>query len=42
MTMMHYKDFEAVVAFDEVTKVFHGKVINLRQIVTFQGASAVD
>jgi predicted HicB family RNase H-like nuclease len=42
MTMMHYKDYEAVVDFDEQAKIFRGKVINLYDVLTFEGVSAVD
>jgi predicted HicB family RNase H-like nuclease len=37
--MMHYKGYEAVIEFDEEAEIFHGDVINLRDVITFQGAS---
>ena len=37
MTMMHYKGYEAVVEFDEDAEIFHGEVLNLRDVITFQG-----
>jgi predicted HicB family RNase H-like nuclease len=40
MSMMHYKGYEAVIEFDEEAEIFHGDVINLRDVITFQGASA--
>ena len=40
MNTMHYKGYEAVIEFDEEAEVFHGDVINLRDVITFQGASA--
>lgn len=40
MNMMHYKGYEAVIEFDEEAEIFHGDVINLRDVITFQGASA--
>lgn len=40
MSMMHYKGYEAVVEFDEDAEIFHGEVINLRDVITFQGVSA--
>jgi predicted HicB family RNase H-like nuclease len=40
MSMMHYKGYEAVVEFDEDAEIFHGEVINLRDVITFQGATA--
>lgn len=42
MTMMHYKGYEAVVEFDEEAEIFHGEVINLRDVITFQGASVAE
>ncbi len=40
MTMMHYKGYEASVEFDEEAEIFHGEVLNLRDVITFQGRSA--
>jgi predicted HicB family RNase H-like nuclease len=40
MNMMHYKGYEAVIEFDEEAEVFHGEIINLRDVITFQGSSA--
>jgi predicted HicB family RNase H-like nuclease len=37
---MHYKGYEAVIEYDEDAELFHGDVINLRDVITFQGASA--
>ncbi len=34
---MTYKGYEAVVRFDEDAGVFHGEVINTRDVITFQG-----
>ena len=39
MTMMSYKGYEAVVEFDEDADLFHGEVVNLRDVITFQGES---
>lgn len=36
---MRYKGYEAIVEFDEEAGVFHGEVINIRDVVTFQGTS---
>jgi predicted HicB family RNase H-like nuclease len=36
---MKYLDYEAVVAFNEEAHIFHGEVINIRDVVTFQGSS---
>ncbi|MCO4318619.1 type II toxin-antitoxin system HicB family antitoxin [Phyllobacterium sp. 21LDTY02-6] len=40
MTTMHYKGYEAIIEFDEDAGLFHGEVINLRDVITFQGESA--
>ena len=37
--MMRYKGYEAIVEFDAEAEVFHGEVINLRDVITFQGQS---
>lgn len=42
MTTMTYKDYEAVVDFDDEAEVFHGEVINLRDVITFQGESGTE
>ena len=42
MTMMYYKGYEAVVEFDDEGDLFHGEVINLRDVITFQGHSAAE
>ncbi|MDQ0467151.1 type II toxin-antitoxin system HicB family antitoxin [Labrys wisconsinensis] len=39
MTVMHYKGYEGVVDYDEEAEIFHGEVINLRDVITFQGTS---
>lgn len=39
MTTMSYKDYEAIVEYDEEAGIFHGEVANLRDVVTFQGKS---
>ncbi len=39
MNTMHYKGYEAVVEYDEEAEIFHGEVVNLRDVITFQGAS---
>ncbi len=36
---MKYKNYEATVKFDEETEIFHGEVINTRDVITFQGTS---
>lgn len=42
MSVMHYKGYEAVIEFDEDADMFHGEVIDLRDVITFQGASATE
>ncbi len=36
-SMMTYKGYEAAVEYDEDAEIFHGEVINLRDVITFQG-----
>ncbi|MBK1990920.1 type II toxin-antitoxin system HicB family antitoxin [Sphaerospermopsis aphanizomenoides BCCUSP55] len=36
---MKYKGYEAVVEFDDEAEIFHGEVINIRDVITFQGSS---
>ena len=36
---MSCNGFEAVVAFDPEAELFHGEVVNLRDVITFQGRS---
>jgi predicted HicB family RNase H-like nuclease len=37
--MMEYKGYIGKVEFDEKAGVFHGEVINLRDVITFEGES---
>lgn len=37
--MMKYKGYEAIVEFDDEAEIFHGEVINTRDVITFQGDS---
>lgn len=39
--MMEYKGYVAKVEFDDEDDIFHGEIINLRDVITFQG-QAVD
>lgn len=39
MNLMHHQGYEAIISLDEDAGVFHGEVINLRDVVTFQGCS---
>ena len=36
---MTYRGYEAVVEFDDQANIFHGGVINTRDVITFQGTS---
>ena len=40
MNVMTYKGYEALVQYDEDAEIFHGEVMNLRDVITFQGSSA--
>lgn len=37
--MMEYKNYKAKIEYDDEAGLFHGQVINLRDIITFQGSS---
>lgn len=37
--MMQYKGYIGVVEYDDEADIFHGEVINVRDVVTFQGKS---
>ena len=37
--MIEYKGYIGQVEFDDEANIFHGEVINLRDVVTFQGAT---
>ena len=39
MTIMHCKGYKAVVEYNEDAELFHGEVIDMRDVVTFQGRS---
>lgn len=36
---MEYKGYVGVVEYDDKAKIFHGEVINTRDVITFQGKS---
>ncbi|MGA2062464.1 MAG: type II toxin-antitoxin system HicB family antitoxin [Thermoguttaceae bacterium] len=38
--MMQYKGYSASVVFDDENDLFHGEVLGIRDVVTFQGRSA--
>ncbi len=37
--MMEYKGYIARIEFDDEANLFHGEVINIRDVITFQGKS---
>ena len=37
--MMEYKGYLSHVEFDDEADIFHGEVINIRDVITFQGKS---
>jgi len=37
--MMEYQGYIGMVEFDDKAKIFHGEVINTRDVITFQGTS---
>ena len=39
MNAMSYKGYEGVVAYDEDADLFHGEIVNTRDVITFQGRS---
>ena len=42
MNAMSYKGYEALVQHDEDAEIFHGEVMNLRNVITFQAASIAE
>jgi len=40
--MMEYKGYLGVVEFDDEADIFHGEVVNTRDVITFQGKSVKD
>jgi len=38
---MEYKGYSAKIEFDEDANIFHGEVINLRDVITFEGETVV-
>ena len=40
--VIHYKGYVAKVEFDEAVNIFHGEVINLRDVITFEGESVAE
>jgi len=40
--MMEYKGYVGRVEYDDEVEIFHGEVINTRDVITFQGANVVN
>jgi predicted HicB family RNase H-like nuclease len=40
--MMEYKGYVGKVEFDDEAEIFHGEVINTRDVITFQGTSVAE
>jgi predicted HicB family RNase H-like nuclease len=40
--MMEYKGYRGVVAFDYEAGIFHGEVVDTRDVITFQGQSVAE
>ena len=40
--MLEYKGYIGKVEFDDEAEIFHGEVINLRDVITFQGRSVAE
>ena len=38
--MMEHKGYRAAVTFDDATGVFHGEVVDTRDVIVFEGTSA--
>ena len=39
---MKYKGYEGAVVFDDEAGIFHGEVLNTRDVITFQGTSVAE
>jgi predicted HicB family RNase H-like nuclease len=37
--MMEYKGYLGMVEYDDVAKIFHGDIINTRDVITFRGTT---
>jgi len=42
MNTMNHRGYEATVAYDKEAELFHGEVLNLRDVITFQGKSVAE
>jgi len=39
---MSYKGYLGVIEYDDEARIFHGEVVNLRDVITFQGESVAE
>ena len=39
---MKYKGYEGSITFDDDAEIFHGEVVNTRDVITFQGRSVTE
>jgi predicted HicB family RNase H-like nuclease len=39
---MKYKDYDSIITFDEDARLFHGEVINIRDVIIFQGTTVAE
>jgi len=37
--MMHYKGYYGQVSYDDEAKIFHGELVGIRAVITFQGTN---
>lgn len=37
--MIEYKGYQGRIVFDDEAEIFHGEVVNIRDVITFQGTS---
>jgi predicted HicB family RNase H-like nuclease len=42
MNTMTYQGYEAIIEYDADAELFHGEVMNLRDVITFQGQSVTE
>jgi predicted HicB family RNase H-like nuclease len=42
MNTMTYNGYEAIIEYDEEAELLHGEVMNLRDVITFQGQSVAE
>ena len=42
MNTLEYKGYIGVIEFDDEAGIFHGEVVNLRDVITFQGDSVAE